>query len=176
VNFTEIKPEKYNHKCLLVLVDTFSGIDRSFPHQMRDGLCNHQEDTGRNLPPIWNAQGNLVRQRPYFRCQGKPGCGQVFIGQLEITLYLQTSKFRTGRVNNKILKETLTRLNWPWRLAETGWHSFPLALFRARNTPSRFSLTPFEILYGALAPLTVLDDVTEPTCHSSIVIIICVPG
>jgi len=61
VNFTEIKPEKYNHKYLLVLVDTFSGIDRSFPHQMRDGLCNHQEDTGRNLPPIWNAQGNLVK-------------------------------------------------------------------------------------------------------------------
>nr|AAQ96262.1 LRRGT00049 [Rattus norvegicus] len=37
----------------------------------------------------------------------------------------------------------------------------------ARNTPSRFSLTPFEILYGASTPLTVLDDVTEPTCHSN---------
>lgn len=62
MNFTEIKPEKYNHKYLLVLVDTFSGIDRSFPHQTRDGLCNHQEDTGRNLPlgmpkVIWSDNG-----------------------------------------------------------------------------------------------------------------------
>jgi len=30
----------------IVLVDTFSGIDRSFPHQMRDGLYNHQADNG----------------------------------------------------------------------------------------------------------------------------------
>ena len=78
---------------------SFSGIDRSFPHQARDGLSSHQEDTGRNLPQDWSSQGNLVRKWPYFRYQGKPGCGQVFRGRLEITLYLQTSKFRTGRVN-----------------------------------------------------------------------------
>ena len=84
-----------------MLVDTFSRIDRSFPHQTRDGLYNHQEDTERNLPQVWNAQGNLVRQRSYFHCQGKPGCGQVFRGRLEITLYLQTSKFKTGRVNKQ---------------------------------------------------------------------------
>jgi hypothetical protein len=40
----------------------------------------------------------------------------------------------------------------------------PLALFRARNIPSWFSLTPFEIFYGAPMPLTVLNDVIEPTC------------
>jgi len=58
VNFTEIKPEKYDHKYLLVIVDTFPGIDTSFPHQARDGLGSHQEDIGRNLPQvIWSDNG-----------------------------------------------------------------------------------------------------------------------
>jgi len=51
MNFTEIKPGKYDHKYLLVLVDTFPGIDKNFPHQTRDGLYNHLENTGRNLSP-----------------------------------------------------------------------------------------------------------------------------
>ena len=66
---------------------------------------------------------------------------------------------------NRTLKETLTKLTM-----ETGtdWVVLlPLALFRARNTPSGFSLTPFEILYGVPTPLTVLSDVIEPTCCSN---------
>jgi len=51
VNFTEIKTAKYDHKCLLVLVDTFPVIEKNFPHQTRDGLYNLHEDTGRNLSP-----------------------------------------------------------------------------------------------------------------------------
>lgn len=33
--------------------------------------------------------------------------------------------------------------------------------------PSRFSLTPFEILYGAPPPLTTLGEVIEPTCYTN---------
>lgn len=43
----------------------------------------------------------------------------------------------------------------------------PLALLRVRNTPTHFSMTPFEILYGIPAPLTFLGDFLEPTCHSN---------
>jgi hypothetical protein len=44
----------------------------------------------------------------------------------------------------------------------TDWVVFlPPALFRTRNISSQFSLTPFEILYEAPTPLTVL---IEPTC------------
>lgn len=43
----------------------------------------------------------------------------------------------------------------------------PLALFRVRNTPSRFNLTPFEILYGAPAPLATINEVTRLTCHGN---------
>lgn len=66
---------------------------------------------------------------------------------------------------NQTLKAPLIKLS-----LETGtdWVVLlPPALFRARNTPSRFSLTPFEILYGVSALLTVLGDIIKPTCHSN---------
>jgi hypothetical protein len=40
----------------------------------------------------------------------------------------------------------------------------PLALFKTRNTPSRFSLSLFEILYGAPCPSLSKNDVFEPIC------------
>ena len=66
---------------------------------------------------------------------------------------------------NRTLKETLTKLTM-----ETGadWVVLlPLTLLRTRNTPSPFSLTLFEILYGVPAPLTVLNNVVEPTYCSN---------
>lgn len=85
---------------------------------------------------------------------------------LEVDWKLHYRPQSSGQVEkiNKTLKETLTKLTM-----ETGadWVAFPLALFRARNIPSRFSLIPFEILYVASVPLTVLDDVIKPTCHSN---------
>ena len=61
--------------------------------------------------------------------------------------------------------QTLTKMS-----LETGadWVVLlPLALFRVRNTPSHFSLIPYEILYGTPAPLTFLGDILGPTCHSN---------
>ena len=53
---------------------------------------------------------------------------------------------------NRTLKETLTKLT-----VETGGNDWtallPFALFRVRNTPGKFKLTPYEILYGGGAPL-----------------------
>jgi hypothetical protein len=66
---------------------------------------------------------------------------------------------------NRTLKETLTKLTME---AGADWVVLPpLALFRVRNTPSHFSLTPFEILYGTPVPPTLLGDIIEPTCHSN---------
>lgn len=52
---------------------------------------------------------------------------------------------------SRTIKETWTKL-----ALETGgkdWVTLlPLALFRARNTPGRFGLTPHEILHGGAAP------------------------
>jgi hypothetical protein len=53
---------------------------------------------------------------------------------------------------NKTIKETLTKL-----IAETGtkdWIALlPFVLFRVRNTPGQFGLTPYVLLYGGGAPL-----------------------
>ena len=48
---------------------------------------------------------------------------------------------------NRTLKETLIKFT-----LETGGNDWtallPLSLFRVRNTPGKFKLTPYEILYG----------------------------
>jgi hypothetical protein len=65
----------------------------------------------------------------------------------------------SAEILNRTLKETLTKLS-----LETGTNwvvLYPLALFRARNTPYRFNLTPFEILYGTPTPLTLSLDPPE---------------
>jgi hypothetical protein len=85
----------------------------------------------------------------------------------EWKLYCGDRPQNSGAVKrmNRTLKETLTKLTM-----ETGadWVVLlPLVRFTARNTPSRFSFTPFEILYEAPEPLTVLNDVTEPTYCSN---------
>jgi hypothetical protein len=54
---------------------------------------------------------------------------------------------------NQTLKETLSKL-----AIETGgdWVALlPYAIFWVRNSPYVHGLTPFEILYGALPPITV---------------------
>ena len=53
---------------------------------------------------------------------------------------------------NKTIKETLTKLT-----AETGANNWiallPFVLFRVRNTPGQFGLTPYGSLYGESPPL-----------------------
>lgn len=63
---------------------------------------------------------------------------------------------------NRTLKETLTKLTM-----ETGANwvvLLPYALFRARNTPYRLGLTPYEIMYGRPPPLvpSLKDDLLKP--------------
>lgn len=73
----------------------------------------------------------------------------------------------SGKVErmNRTLKETLTKL-----AVETGgkdWVTLlPFVLLRVRNTPGRFGLTSFEILYGEPPPLAGPDGVLDPTLNS----------
>lgn len=53
---------------------------------------------------------------------------------------------------NRTLNETLTKL-----VLETGGNDWtallPYALFRVRNSPGPFGLTPFELMFGAPPPI-----------------------
>ena len=42
----------------------------------------------------------------------------------------------------------------------------PFALLRVRNTPGRFSLTPYEILHGGPPPLTESGGILDPSTDS----------
>jgi len=88
-----------------------SKIEKSFLHRARDVLgSHHQEDTRKKISPGWSAQGNWVRRWLCFPCQDKAGCGQVFRGRLEITLYYRPQSSGQVQLINRILKETLTKL------------------------------------------------------------------
>ena len=68
---------------------------------------------------------------------------------------------------NRTLKETLTKL-----AIETDgkdWVALlPFVLFRVRNTPGRFGLSPFEILYGGPPPLTESGGTLVPDADSTL--------
>ena len=98
---------------------------------------------------------------PAFVAQVSQGVAKYL--EVKWKLYCVYRPQSSGQIEriNRTLKETLTKLTM-----ETGTDLvlLPLALFGTRNTPSWFSLTLFEILYGAPMPITVLNDVFKPTC------------
>ena len=79
-------------------------------------------------------------------------------------LHCEYNPQSSGQVErmNRTLKETLTNL-----ALETGrdWVTLlPFAFFRARNTPYKLNLTPFEILYGR--PLLCVLFLKENACNT----------
>ncbi|XP_070923976.1 uncharacterized protein [Macaca nemestrina] len=63
---------------------------------------------------------------------------------------------------NRTIKETLTKLTLETGLKD--WRRLlSLALLRAQNTPNRFGLTPYEILYGGPPPLSTLLNSFSPS-------------
>jgi hypothetical protein len=62
---------------------------------------------------------------------------------------------------NRTLKETLTKLTL--ETSENYWTALlPFALFCVRNTPGKFKLTPYEILYRSPPLLTEVGRVLDP--------------
>ncbi|XP_059990744.1 uncharacterized protein LOC132511542 [Lagenorhynchus albirostris] len=104
--------------------------------------------------------------------------GPAFVAQVsqDVARYLGTDwklhcAYRpqsSGQVErmNRTLKETLTKLSL--ETGGTDWTVLlPLALFRVRNTPSRYHLTHFEVLYGAPPPLLTLGEEIKPDCQNN---------
>ena len=88
---------------------------------------------------------------PAFVSQIVQGLAQAL--GMKWKLHCEYNSQTSGQVErmNRTLKETLTKL-----ALETGgdWVTLlPFALFRARDTPYKLNLTPFEILYGRPPPV-----------------------
>ena len=83
---------------------------------------------------------------PAFVSQIVQGLAQALGTKWKLHCEYNPQSSRQVEKINRTLKKTLTKLT-----IETGgdWVTLlPFALFRARNTPYKLNLTPFEILYG----------------------------
>ena len=173
VDFTEVKPGMYGNKYLLVFVDTFSGWVEAFPTKTETAQIVAKKILEEILPRFGIPKVIGSDNGPAFVAQVSQGLAtQLGIDWKLHCAYRPQSSGQVERMN-RTLKETLTKL-----AIETGgkdWVALlPLALFRARNTPGRFGLTPFEVLYGGPPPLmeaggTLVSD-SDPVLPSSLLI------
>ncbi|XP_038624004.1 uncharacterized protein LOC119946658 [Tachyglossus aculeatus] len=167
IDFTEMTPARGGYKYLLVLVDTFSGWVEAYPARGETAqiVVKHLAN---DLVPRFGLPLRIGSDNgPAFVAK----ITQQLASALRITwkLHCAYRPQSSGQVErmNRTLKETITKLKM-----ETGgdWVALlPQALFRARCTPGREGLSPFEIVYGLRPPLVPrvgLDQLAEVTHRS----------
>jgi transposase InsO family protein len=146
-----VKPGRYGHRYLLVLIDTFSGWVEAFPTKLETAQVVAKVLL-EEIIPIYGSPETLGSDNgPAFISNVLRGLAQA-VGT-NWKLHCEYNPQSSGQVErmNRTLKETLSKL-----AIETGgdWVALlPYAIFRVQNSPYVHGLTPFEILYGALPPL-----------------------
>ncbi|XP_057358257.1 uncharacterized protein LOC130683788 [Manis pentadactyla] len=166
VDFTEIKPAKYGYKYLLVFLDTFSGWTEAFPTKTETAQTVSKKILEEIFPRFGIPKVIGSDNGPAFVAQVSQGLAKILGTDWKLhCAYRPQSSGQVERMN-RTLKETLTKLS-----IETGLCDWlvllPFALFRVRNTPGCFGLTPFEIMFGALAPLQSAHLHTFPECATN---------
>lgn len=161
IDFTEVKPGRYGNRYLLVFVDTFSGWVEAFPTKTETALTVCKKILEEILPRFGIPKVLGSDNGPAFVAQVSQGLAtQLGINWKLHCAYRPQSSGQVERMNRTI-KETLTKL-----ALETGgkdWVTLlPFALLRARNTPGRFGLTPYEILYGGPPPILESGETLSP--------------
>lgn len=161
VDFTEITPARYGNKYLLVFVDTFSGWVEAFPTRSETAQVVAKKILEEIFPRFGLPKVIGSDNGPAFVAQVSQGlASQLGINWKLHCAYRPQSSGQVERMN-RTLKETLTKL-----ALETGgkdWTALlPFALFRARNTPGRFKLTPYEILWGSPPPVGEAGGIHDP--------------
>ncbi|XP_076994120.1 LOW QUALITY PROTEIN: uncharacterized protein LOC143664385 [Tamandua tetradactyla] len=156
VDFTEIKPAKYELKYLLVFIDTFSGWVEAYPTKKQTAQVIIKKIREEIFPRFGLPKVIGSDNGPAFVAQVSQGVARI-LGinwKLHCVYRPQSSGQVKKKKMNRTIKETLTKL-----AIETGLKNWtmllPYALFRARNTHSALlcHLTPYKILYGAPTPV-----------------------
>ncbi|XP_062062402.1 uncharacterized protein LOC133770372 isoform X2 [Lepus europaeus] len=151
VDFTEVRPSKYGMKYLLVFVDTFSGWPEAFPVKKETAQVVVKKLLEEIFPRFGLPKVLGSDNGPAFVSRVSQLVAKVL--GIDWKLHCAYRPQSSGQVKrmNRTIKETLTKL-----IMETGTRDWvallPMALFRARNTPSVYGLTPYEILYGGPPP------------------------
>ncbi|XP_077852769.1 uncharacterized protein LOC144339824 [Macaca mulatta] len=142
--------------------DTFSGWTEAFPTKRETAQVVAKKILEEILPrygfPVQIGSDN----GPAFVAKVSQDLASILGANWKLhCAYRPQSSGQVERMN-RTLKETLTKLTM-----ETGANwvvLLPYALFRARNTPYRLGLTPYEIMYGRPPPLvpSLKDDLLKP--------------
>ncbi|XP_036056240.1 uncharacterized protein LOC118591902, partial [Onychomys torridus] len=151
-DFTEVKPGLYGYRYLLVFVDTFSGWMEAFPTKKETANVVAKKLLEDIFPRYGMPQVMGSDNGPAFVSQVSQRVARLL--GIDWKLHCAYRPQSSGQVEraNRTIKETLTKLT-----LATGSRDWvlllPLALYRARNTPGPYGLTPFEIIYGAPPPI-----------------------
>nr|AEF12610.1 pol protein [Porcine endogenous retrovirus B] len=152
VDFTEVKPAKYGNKYLLVFVDTFSGWVEAYPTKKETSTVVAKKILEEIFPRFGIPKVIGSDNGPAFVAQVSQGLAKIL--GIDWKLHCAYRPQSSGQVErmNRTIKETLTKLT-----TETGINDWiallPFVLFRVRNTPGQFGLTPYELLYGGPPPV-----------------------
>ncbi|XP_036031513.1 LOW QUALITY PROTEIN: uncharacterized protein LOC118574701, partial [Onychomys torridus] len=152
IDFTEVKPRLYGYRYLLVFVDTFSGWMEAFPTKKETANVMAKKLLEDIFPRYGMPQIMGSDNGPAFVSQVSQRVARLL--GIDWKLHCAYRPQSSGQVEraNRTIKETLTKLT-----LATGSRDWvlllPLALYRARNTPGPYGLTPFEIIYGAPPPI-----------------------
>ncbi|XP_036062242.1 uncharacterized protein LOC118595633, partial [Onychomys torridus] len=152
IDFTEVKPGLYGYRYLLVFVDTFSGWMEAFPTKKETANVVAKKLLEDIFPRYGMPQVMGSDNGPAFVSQVSQRVARLL--GIDWKLHCAYRPQSSGQVEraNRTIKETLTKLT-----LATGSRDWvlllPLALYRARNTPGPYGLTPFEIIYGAPPPI-----------------------
>ena len=152
IDFTEVKPHHAGYKYLLVFVDTFSGWVEAYPTRQETAHVVAKKILEEIFPRFGLPKVIGSDNGPAFVSQVSQGLARTL--GINWKLHCAYRPQSSGQVErmNRTIKETLTKLTLETGLKD--WRRLlSLALLRARNTPNRFGLTPYEILYGGPPPL-----------------------
>ncbi|XP_023047362.2 uncharacterized protein LOC111525929 isoform X2 [Piliocolobus tephrosceles] len=146
--------------------DTFSGWTEAFPTKRETAQVVAKKILEEILPrygfPVQIGSDN----GPAFVAKVSQDLASILGADWKLDCaYRPQSSGQVERMN-RTLKETLTKLTM-----ETGANwvvLLPYALFRARNTPYRLKLTPYEIMYGHPPPIipSLKGDLLNPDLES----------
>nr|XP_038936440.1 protein NYNRIN-like [Rattus norvegicus] len=151
IDFTEIRPGMYGYRYLLVFVDTFSGWVEAFPTKHETAKVVTKKLLEEIFPRYGMPQVLGSDNGPAFVSRVSQLVAKLL--GIDWKLHCAYRPQSSGQVErmNRTIKETLSKLTLATGTKD--WVSLlPLVLYRARNTPGSYGLTPFEIVYGAPPP------------------------
>ena len=145
-----------------MFVDTFSGWVEAYPTRQETAHIVAKKILEEIFPRFGLPKVIGSDNGPAFVSQVSQGLARIL--GINWKLHCAYRPQSSGQVErmNRTIKETLTKLTLETGLKD--WRRLlSLALLRARNTPNRFGLTPYEILYGGPPPLSTLLDSFSPS-------------